>query len=126
MLRFRHTEERIYPGDGIFALGWSSSDPPVASDSMEEPMGAIEDDPCGRSWMPKKRPKRTNLARRQRDGKSIGLGSWLRLTLRSGGKTTTLPRAEALKMHRLGVAGALWIALIGALLLAGVLLMRYG
>jgi hypothetical protein len=29
-------------------------------------------------------------------------------------------------MHRLGVAGALWIALIGALLLAGVLAMRYG
>ena len=39
---------------------------------------------------------------------------------------STLPRAEALKMHRLGVAGALWIALIGALLLAGVLVMRYG
>jgi hypothetical protein len=39
---------------------------------------------------------------------------------------STLPRAEALKMHRLGVAGAFWIALIGALLLAGVLVMRYG
>ena len=47
MLRFRYTEERIYPGDGIYALGWSSSEPPVASDSIEEPMEAIEDDPSG-------------------------------------------------------------------------------
>ena len=47
MLRFSYTDERIYPGDGIHAIGWSSSEPPVASDSIEEPMEAIEDNPSG-------------------------------------------------------------------------------
>jgi hypothetical protein len=69
MLRFRYTEERIYPGDGIFALGWSSSDPPVASDSMEEPMGAIQDDPCGEIVDAK---EETEAGRTWRGGRGMG------------------------------------------------------
>jgi hypothetical protein len=52
-------------------------------------MEAIEDNPSGEIVDAKEETEADEPGEEQRDGKSIGLGSWLRLTLRSEGKTTT-------------------------------------
>jgi hypothetical protein len=130
MLRFRYTEERIYPGDGVYALGWSSSGPPGASDSMEEPMEAIEDDPSGEFEHADEETEADELGEEAEGWEVPRVRQLAPAHLAKRGQNhyliSTLPRAEALKMHRLGVAGALWISLIGGLLLAGVLVIRYG
>ena len=129
MLRFRYTEERIYPGDGIYAIGWSSSEPSVASDSIEEPMEAIEDNPSGEIEDAEEETEADELGEEAGGWEVHRARQLAPAHLAKRGQhhhlISTFPRAEALKMHRLGVAGALWIALIGALLLAGVLVMRY-
>ena len=89
ILRFRYTEERIYPGDGIYAIGWSSSEPSVASDPIEEPMEAIEDHPSGEIEDAEEETEADELDEEAGDGKSTELASWLWLTLRSGRNTIT-------------------------------------
>ena len=91
-------------------------------------MGAIEDDPCG-EIVDAKEETEADEPGEEAEGWEVHRARQLAPAhLAKRGQNhyliSTFPRAEALKMHRLGVAGALWIALIGALLLAGVLAMR--
>ncbi|MGB8463685.1 MAG: hypothetical protein WCE49_01935 [Terrimicrobiaceae bacterium] len=132
-LRFRYTEERIYPGDAIYALGWLSSEPPMDSAVSEDfsadreadetpvEVEAAEGDEESEANVPGNEEAEWDKGKARRLARAHFLkpaqGHYL---------ISTLPRAEVLKTHRLGGVGALGIGFIGALLLAGVLAMRFG
>ncbi|MGC2576481.1 MAG: hypothetical protein WA376_02775 [Terrimicrobiaceae bacterium] len=87
ILRFRYTEERIYPGDRIYAIAGHRQK--VASDFIEEPMGAIEDDPCG-EIVDAKEETEADEPGEEAEGWEVHRARQLAPAhLRSGGKTTT-------------------------------------
>ena len=117
--KYRYTEERIYAGDPLYALGQFSTGAPDGEDDDEPDRAESADDGAGPSW---------DSPSRFADFRRRALAKTKRRLSQPMGKPyvlSTTPQAKLLEVHSKGSRGALLVAVVPLAIAIALLWLRF-